>query len=144
MTYFGQERFYEAQRKGPLTDEAYLKALENGRRLAREEGIDEALHKHRLDALVAPSGGPASITDYVTACHSPGGDATSLPAIAGYPHITVPAGAVYGLPVGISFFGSAYSEPVLFRLAYAFEQATQARIEPEYLPTIHIKKDTQI
>ncbi len=138
MPYFGQERFEIAIKKGPLTDEAYQKALAAGRRLAREEGIDRALKEHRLDAIVAPSGGPAAITDYVTGCHSPGGDCTTLPAVAGYPHITVPAGLVHGLPVGLSFFAGAYAEPVLFRLAYAFEQAAQARRAPAFLETTAI------
>ena len=136
MPYFGQEHFEAALKKGPLTDEAYLKALATNHRLSREEGIDAVLKAHRLDALLAPSGGPASITDYITAAHGRGGDCTTLPAVAGYPHITVPAGLVQGLPVGLSFFAGAYAEPVLLRLAYAFEQATQARRAPEFRLTI--------
>ncbi len=138
MPYFEQEHFYAAQRKGPLTEKVYQNALETNHRLSREEGIDKALAAHKLDALVAPSGGPAALIDYISRGHTPGGDVTSLPAVAGYPHITVPAGQVYGMPVGISFFSSAYSEPVLFRLAYAFEQATQARREPTFPKTLQI------
>lgn len=138
MPYFGQEHFYAAQQKGPLTDQVYLEALQANLRLARDEGIDAVLKEHRLDAIVAPSGGPAPLIDFITACSSPGGDCTSLPAVAGYPHITVPAGLIYNLPVGLSFFGTAFSEPVLLRLAYAFEQASQARQSPRYQNSVNI------
>lgn len=138
MPYFGQEHFLTAQQKGPLTDPAYLDALQANMRLTRDEGIDAVLKEHRLDAIVAPSGGPASLTDYITACSGPGGDCTSLPAVAGTPHITVPAGLVHELPVGLSFFGAAYSEPVLLRLAYAFEQASQARQSPRYHNSVNL------
>ncbi len=134
MRYFGQERLIEAQRKGPLTDPAYRRARAKSRRLSRAQGIDAALASHRLVALVAPTGGPAWLTDYVNGDHFTGGCST-LAAVAGYPHITVPAGFVFGLPVGLSFFASAYSEPTLFRLAYAFEQATRARRAPRFLAT---------
>jgi amidase len=135
MPYFGQERMIQAEAKGPLTDDAYLKALETNYRLTREEGIDALLKQHNLDAIVVPSGGPAWLTDLVTGDHYDGGG-VSAPAVAGYPHITVPAGQIYGLPVGISFFGSAYQEPTLLRLAYAFEQARAARKPPRFLPTV--------
>ncbi|MFO1323321.1 MAG: amidase [Burkholderiales bacterium] len=135
MPYFAQERLVDAQKKGPLTDAAYVKALARNRRLARTDGIDATLAKHRLDAIVAPTGSPAWPTDYVNGDHS-GGSASQLPAVAGYPHITVPAGFVWGLPVGVSFFAGAYSEPSLFRLAYAFEQATKARRAPSFLPSV--------
>lgn len=134
MPYFGQERMIQAEAKGPLTEPAYQKALQTNHRLARDEGIDAVLQKHRLDAIVAPSGGPASLTDLVNGDSFGGGDISS-PAVAGYPHITVPAGLIYGLPVGISFFGGAYQEPLLLRLAYAFEQAQAARQSPRFLPT---------
>jgi amidase len=137
MTYFGQERMLKAREKGLLTDEAYLKALETNHRLARDEGIDATLQKHNLDAIVAPSGQPAWIVDYVNGDCASGGS-SSPAAVAGYPHITVPAGFIYGLPVGISFFGKAYSEPVLIRLAFAFEQAVQARRPPQYRPSVDL------
>ena len=139
MPYFGQERMLQAEAKGPLTEEAYLKALETNHRLTRAEGIDALLKQHNLEALIAPSGGPAWLTDLVTGDHYDGGG-VSAPAVAGYPHITVPAGQIYGLPVGISFFGGAYQEPTLLRLAYAFEQARAARKPPRFLPTVELEK----
>jgi amidase len=138
MPYFGQERMLKALEKGDLNAETYLKALADNRRLTREEGIDAALQKHALDALVAPSGGPAWLVDYVNGDCSKGPDTTSLAAVAGYPHITVPAGQVFGLPVGLSFIGGAYTEPVLLRLAYAFEQAAQAHQAPRYLSSVNL------
>jgi amidase len=137
MPYFGQEIFIKAQAHGPLTDETYLKALETNHRLARDEGIDATLQKYRLDAIVAPSGGPAWLTDWVNGDHH-GGSSSSPAAVAGYPSITVPAGYIFGLPVGISFFGTAYQEPALIRLAYAFEQATHIRRPPQFLPTVEL------
>ena len=132
MPYFGQEIFHEAEAKGPLTTAAYTKALARNRRLTRELGIDAVMTRHKLDALVAPTSGPPSLTDLVNGDYGPGG-ASSIPAIAGYPHITVPAGFVFGLPLGISFFGRAFSEPTLIRLAYAFEQLTKHRRPPAFL-----------
>ena len=132
MPFFEQEHMLKAQKMGPLTEEAYRKALETNRRVSRAEGIDKALQEHQLDALVAPSGDPAWLIDRINGDSPGGGGCTSPAAVAGYPHITVPAGRVYGLPVGISFFGTAWSEPILIRLAYAFEQATHARCAPAY------------
>jgi amidase len=134
MPYFGQELFLRAEEKGPLTTPAYREALEKNRRLSRTEGIDAVMDAHRLDALVAPTGGPAWTTDLVNGDHFSGGSSTA-PAVAGYPNINVPAGEVYGLPVGISFLGRAWSEPTLIKLAYAFEQATKFRRAPRFLPT---------
>jgi amidase len=132
MPIFGQERMIAAQGKGPLTEQAYLKALETDHRLAREEGIDATLQKHNLQALVAPTGNPAWLVDIVNGDCSKDGDTTSPAAVAGYPHITVPAGQIHGLPIGISFMGTAYAEPTLLRIAYAFEQARKARRPPRF------------
>ncbi|HUI42791.1 MAG TPA: amidase [Terriglobia bacterium] len=137
MPYFGQDTFVRAEAKGPLTDKAYLDALAKCRTLSRAEGIDAIMDKERLDALVAPTAGPAFITDLINGDHDSGGS-SSPAAVAGYPDITVPAGFVFGLPVGISFFGRAYSEPTLIRIAYAFEQATCFRRPPRLLPTINL------
>jgi amidase len=135
LLHFGQDLFLEAEQKGPLTDASYLKNLQTIRTAARDNGIDAVMRAQRLDALVAPTGGPAWTTDLVNGDHFGGGSSTPA-AIAGYPNITVPAGQVRGLPVGISFFGRAWTEPALFRLAYAFEQATRHRQPPMFLPTL--------
>jgi amidase len=135
MSWFEQEIFLQAEEKGPLTDKAYNDALVNLKRIAGKEGIDATLQKHKLDAIIAPTGGPAWNTDWVNGDHFSGGS-SSPAACAGYPAITVPAGFVSGLPVGITFMGTAWSEPVLLRLAYAFEQATKHRKAPGFLPTV--------
>ncbi len=134
MPYFGQEIFLKAQEKGPLSDKAYLEALETCQRLARVEGIDKVVAEHKLDAIVAPTGGLAWTTDLINGDHF-GGGSSSAAAVSGYPNITVPAGFVFGLPVGMSFIGPAFSEPTLLRLAYGFEQATNVRRAPRLLPT---------
>ncbi|HEX5412910.1 MAG TPA: amidase [Terriglobia bacterium] len=134
MPYFGQDTFIKAEAKGPLSDPAYQKALAKCRMFSREKGIDATMEKYNLDALVAPTGGPAWTTDLVNGDHDTGGSSGPA-AIAGYPHVTVPAGHVFGLPVGISFFGSAWSEPTLIKLAYSFEQVTKFRQPPTFRAT---------
>ena len=134
MPYFGQDLFLKAQAKGPLTEKEYLDALEANQRLSRAEGIDAVMDQFHLDALVAPTAGPAWLTDLINGDHAAGGSSNAA-AVAGYPHITVPAGFIDGLPVGISFFGRAWSEPTLLKLAYSFEQATKSRKTPRFLPT---------
>ena len=135
MPYFAQELFVIAEAKGPLTDPVYRKALARNHRLARTLGIDATMAKYRLDALVAPTTGAPSLIDLVNGDPGGGGSCTTPPAVAGYPHITVPMGYVRGLPVGLSFFGRAWTEPILLGLAYAYEQATKARRPPQFLPT---------
>jgi amidase len=135
LKWFGQEHFLKAQEKGPLTEQKYKDAVEKCRRLSRTDGIDAIMDKEKLDVLVAPTGGVAGKTDLVYGDHGAGGT-SSMAAMAGYPNITVPTGEVYGLPVGMSFFGRAYSEPVLLKIAYAFEQATKARMTPQFISSI--------
>jgi amidase len=141
MPWFGQELFLQSEAKGPLTDQAYLDALARAKRRAGPEGIDAALKANRLDALLAPSWGPAFPTDPVLGDHVVSGDPTvggvsQITSVAGYPSITVPAGFAHELPVGIVFMGAAWSEPTLIAIAYGYEQATQARKPPKFLPTL--------
>jgi amidase len=140
MPYFGQERMIAANEKGSLMDRKYKAALAKNLRLARKQGIDATMKKYRLDAIVVPSGGPAWTIDLANG-DAPNWDmeSTSPAAVAGYPHITVPAGYLFGLPVGLSFFSTAWMEPMLIKLAYAFEQATQFRRQPRFLPTANLK-----
>ena len=138
MPYFGQDTFSKAEAKGPLASHDYRKALAKCRTLSREKGINATMEKYTLDALVAPTGAPAWPTDLVNGDHDSGGSSGPA-AIAGYPHVTVPAGYVFGLPVGISFFGRAWSEPTLIKLAYSFEQATKFRKPPKFLPTADLE-----
>jgi amidase len=138
LPYFGQDQFIKAEAKGPLTTKEYRDALENNTRLARTEGIDATMDKFKLDALVAPTSGPAWLTDLVNGDSFGGGSSTAA-AVAGYPNINVPAGFIFGLPVGISFFGRAWSEPTLIKLAYSFEQTTKVRRPPKFLPRVDLK-----
>jgi amidase len=138
LTYFGQDLLIKSQAKGPLTEKKYLQALAKNHLLSRTRGIDFIMRKNRLDAMIAPTGGPAWPTDWINGDHFTGGY-SSASAVAGYPHITVPAGYVFGLPVGISFFGGAWSEPKLIKYAYAFEQATKARQAPRFMRTPEFK-----
>jgi amidase len=135
MPYFGQEIFIRAEAKGPLTDKEYREALAKNHRMSRAEGIDAVMNEHKLDAVVGPTGGPPWTTDLINGDHFSGASSTPA-AVAGYPNINVPAGFIHGLPVGISFFGRAYSEPVLIKLAYAYEQATNLRQQPRFLNSI--------
>lgn len=137
LQYFGQDLFLKAQKKGPLSDQAYINALAKNHRLTRTEGIDAVMDKYRLDALVAMTAGPSWLIDLIDGDHDTGGS-SSLPAVAGYPNINVPAGFVFGLPVGISFFGRAWSEAKLIKIAYAFEQATHHRRTPQFLATANV------
>jgi amidase len=134
MPYFGQEIFEQAAKKGSLSTPAYLKALASCRTLARTQGLDATFARHKLDAIVAPTQGPPALIDLVNGDPS-GASSTSPCAVAGYPAITVPMGYASGLPLGITFMGLAWTEPTLFKLAYAFEQATKVRVAPRYLPT---------
>jgi amidase len=140
MPYFGQDMFLKSQEKGPLTSREYIDALEKNHRLARIEGIDALMDKNQLDAIIAPTGGPAWVTDLVNGDHF-GGGSSNAAAVAGYPNINVTAGWMFGLPVGISFFGRAWSEPKLLKIAYAFEQATQVRKAPKFLPTLKLPSE---
>ena len=136
MPYFGQENLIKAQEKGDLNSKPYKDAIEKCRRLSRAEGIDAALNKYRLDAIFSITDGPAWLTDYINGDHTTIGCSTP-PAVSGYPHITVPAGQVYGLPVGVSFFSTAMTEGKLIRYAYAYEQASKARRKPTYARSLH-------
>ena len=137
MPYFGQDLFLKAQEKGPLTDKEYVAALAANHKLSREGGIDGVMDKFHLDAIVAPTGGPAWLTDLVDGDHS-GGGSSNAAAVAGYPNINVPAGFIFGLPLGISFFGRAWSEPTLLKIAYGFEQLVKARRAPQFLEKVTI------
>ena len=137
MPYFGQDIFLKSEQKGPLNMKEYLDALALNQKLSRAEGIDFIMDKFKLDALVAPTAGPAWLTDLINGDHAAGGS-SSAAAVAGYPNINVTAGYLWGLPVGISFFGRAWSEPTLLKIAYSFEQLTKARQKPRFLPTIEI------
>ena len=135
LALFGQEWFEAAQAKGPLDNPAYRQALTNGRRYARTHGIDAMQRKHRLDAIIAPTGGPAGLIDPVNGDSGGTPSATTPAAVAGYPHVTVPMGLVSGLPVGLSFFGGAWQDAKLLALALHYEQATRLRTPPAFHAT---------
>ena len=138
LKFFGQEIMEMAQKKGPLTEKKYLNELSNNHRLMRAQGIDATVAKYKLDAIVAPTQGPADLIDLVNGDAGGRGSFTSPAAVAGYPHVTVPMGFVHGLPVGVSFVGPAWSEATLLKLAYAFEQAAPARRKPSYALTVDL------
>ncbi len=136
MPYFGQDIFLKAEEKSGLNDRAYRLALLQSKVLTQDKGIDAVMNKDKLDAIAAPSNAPTWMIDLVNGdCGSGYVSSSSLAAVAGYPNITVPAGFAKELPIGISFFGRAFSEPTLIKIAYAFEQATKARKMPKFLPT---------
>ena len=138
LRYFGQEIMEGSQKKGPLTDKKYVDALAKNHRAMGQQGIDATMTKYKLDALVAPTQGPAALIDLVNGDPNGGGSFTSPAAVAGYPHVTVPMGFVRGLPVGLSFVGRAWSEATLLKLAYAFEQAAPARRKPTFAATTEL------
>jgi amidase len=135
LPWFGQETFVKAEKLGPLTTPAYRKARRACITLTRTQGVDAIMTKHKLDAFVALTNGPSWVTDLVNGDRFTGGS-SSIPAVSGYPNITVPMGFVYGLPIGLSFFGRAWSEPMLIKLAYAFEQTTKARKPPKFMSMV--------
>ena len=139
---FGQELFHMVAALGGLDEPTYLKAKADARRIAGAEGIDRWVGDHRLDAIVAPTNAPAPLTDPVNGSEW-FGSASSAAAVAGYPHLTVPMGAVRGLPVGLSFIGPAWSDAKILSLGYAFEQATRARLVPTFRPGVEADDDLE-
>src|SRR5205085_7648582 len=135
MPWFGQEIMIQAQAKGPLTEQKYIDELAQNLKMSRTDGIDATMTKYNLDAIVAPTGGPAWVTDLLNGDHFSGASSTPA-AVAGYPNINVPAGFSHELPIGISFFGRAWSEPTLIKIAYAYEQATKHRRAPTFIATL--------
>ena len=135
MPWFGQEIMIQAQAKGPLTEKKYIDELASNLKMSRTDGIDTTMDKNKLDAIIAPTGGPAWPTDLINGDHFTGGSSTPA-AVAGYPNINVPAGFSHQLPIGISFFGRPYSEATLIKIAYAYEQATKHRKPPQFVPTL--------
>jgi amidase len=140
MPYFDQERMEQAEKKRGLDSKQYLNALARAQRLTRQEGIDAVMQKYQLNAIVSQSGPLPWFIDLVNGDGDSDGGGISMPAVAGYPCITVPAGRYFGLPMGISFFAGAWQEPALIRMAYAFEQAAQARVTPRFLPTVQLEE----
>jgi amidase len=142
MPFFGQELFIASQARGPLTDDDYRQALAACRERSRARGLDAVFARYRLDAIIMPPSGPAWTIDLVNGDHTLGGGTTPA-AVAGYPSITVPAGMVHGLPVGLSFIGPAWSEARLVGLAFAYEQATHHRQPPQFLPALPLPSPRQ-
>ena len=139
MPYFGQETLILAQKQRPLKDEYYTAAVQELRRFAGADGIDAVMRQYQLDAIVAPTSGPPGLNDFISAAYPRMGGSSGLAAKAGYPHITIPAGYMYGLPVGISFFAGAFQESKLIMLGFAFEQRTRVHRPPQFLPTASLE-----
>lgn len=137
MPWFGQDIMIKAEAKGPLTEKKYLEALAQDLDMSRAKGIDAVMAEHKLDALIAPTGGPAWVTDLLNGDHYTGGYSTPS-AVAGYPNINVPIGFISGLPIGLSIFGRQWSEPTLLKIAYSYEQATKMRRTPKFIPTLGV------
>jgi amidase len=135
LSLFGQELLMRSEERGPLTDPKYTKALESSHRLARQEGIDKVMDAQKLDAILAPASGIAELLDPTGSSRGPGGGSSTPSAMAGYPNMSVPMGYLYGVPIGLAFFGRAWSESTLIKLAFAYEQATRHRRPPKFLPT---------
>jgi amidase len=144
LKYFGQDIFTKAQDLGPLTTPKYVASRRRARLATRSQGIDALVLRHRLDAIVCPTTGPAWLTDPLSGDHFTGGNASQAPAISGYPHVTVPMGLIAGLPVGLSFFGRAWTEATLLRVAYAYEQATKHRQVPRFAPRAAVEDLTAV
>jgi amidase len=134
--YFGQDLLRKADERGPLTSYEYVESLAKCRRITRTEGLDTVLESMNLDAVVGVTLGPACRADLVLGDRWLGGDLMSVAAVAGYPHLTVPLGQIFGLPVGLSFVGRRWSEPALLLMAFAFEKGMKARKPPKFLPTV--------
>ncbi len=139
LALFGQDTFEKANAMAPLSDAGYIKALADSKRIAGIEGISSLLAEHRLDLIVAPTTGVAWRIDTVNGSRFPG-SFSSMPAVAGYPHLTVPMGELKGLPLGMSFIGAPWSEDVLLAAGFAFEQRAKARIVPQFIPSIEAQE----
>jgi len=141
MPLFGQDLFIQADKTKGLDDPAYRKNLADSRRFAGPQGVDKLLKQHKVDALIAPTTGPAWLIDVVNGDQYTGGGASTLPAVAGYPHLTVPMGTIKSMPVGLSFIGPAWSDADILALGYAYEQRAKARVAPRYLRSIEENPD---